>query len=80
MKSNLSKGDRAMNSLNLAKSIKYEKLRGNYVTLLYPLFDKFADSELRKKFRKVFTSVIKLITKKFGKLPQGYDVRTIVYI
>jgi hypothetical protein len=100
MKSNLSKGTRAMNSLNLAKSIKDEKLRGDCVTLLYALFDKFADSELKKKFREVFTmtdigkmiyedglkdgeergekigkalSVIKILTKKFGKLPQGYN-------
>jgi len=100
MKSNVSKGTRAMNSLNLAKSIKDEKLRGDCVTLLYALFDKFADSELKKKFREVFTmtdigkmiyedgvkdgeergekrgkalSVIKLLTKKFGKLPQGYN-------
>ncbi|EKQ57332.1 DUF4351 domain-containing protein [Clostridium sp. Maddingley MBC34-26] len=89
-----------MNSLNLAKSIKDEKLKGDCITLLYALFDKFADSELKKKFRKVFTmtdigkmiyedgvkdgeergekrgkalSVIKLLTKKFGKLPQGYN-------
>lgn len=100
MKSNVSKGTRAMNSLNLAKSIKDEKLKGDCITLLYALFDKFADSELKKKFREVFTmtdigkmiyedgvkdgeergekrgkalSVIKLLTKKFGKLPQGYN-------
>lgn len=108
MRSEISKGTRAMNSLNLAKSIRDEKLRGDCVTLLYALFDKFADSELKKKFREVFTmtdirrmiyedgiregeklgekrgeklgekkgkalSVIRLLTKKFGKLPQGYN-------
>lgn len=55
MKSELSKGNRAMNSLNLAKSIKDEQLRGDCITLLYALFDKFADSELKKKFREFFT-------------------------
>jgi predicted transposase/invertase (TIGR01784 family) len=112
MKSKLSKADSTMNSLNLAKSIKNEKLRGDSITLLYALFDKFADSELKKKFREVFTmtdvgrmiyedgvkdgvkegikegikegeergekrgkalSVIKLLTKKFGTIPQGYN-------
>ena len=38
MKSNLSKGARAMNSLNLAKSINDEKLREDCIILLYALF------------------------------------------
>lgn len=55
MKSTLDKAERAMNSLNLTKEIKDEGLRTDCVTLLYALFDKFADSELKRKFREVFT-------------------------
>ncbi|WBW95231.1 DUF4351 domain-containing protein [Oceanirhabdus sp. W0125-5] len=55
MKSKKSKASRAIESLDLAKTIKDDKIRTDCITLIYALFEKFADSELKKRFREVFT-------------------------
>lgn len=55
MKSKRKREEMTLSSIELAEQISDEKRKLECVTLLYALFDKFADEIAKRKFKEVFT-------------------------
>ncbi|GKU24374.1 hypothetical protein CFOLD11_12000 [Clostridium folliculivorans] len=88
MSSRISKSERTLEGIELANSIEDSEVKLKCLTLLYALFDKFGDQISKKRFKEVFSVteigkmirdegkaeiLIKLLNKKFKKLPQEYE-------
>jgi hypothetical protein len=88
MSSKISKSERTLEGIELANSIEDSEVKIKCLTLLYALFDKFGDQISKKRFKEVFSVteigkmirdegkaeiLIKVLSKKFKKLPQEYE-------